>query len=621
MVKKRLAILGLVFALTGTTVFGHCYNPSVVYAEEGTETDIDVKSISGFKNYWSFAKVDGNSVTSDAGEEAVGELKGTATIGDSGSPVFGDALCLTGASGNAMDLSNYIDTGANNTSFSMWYKCTELSISASLLQHGHTSSDNGRSILSIEPERYYKTYLNGKTSLSTAQFEIGKWEHITVVFDQTEGNRKVYFYVNGVQRGEIDNNPPTGTTIFSGDLNLRLGEHKYNTNPMKGYIDEFYVFEKALSSEEAAAVYNETISKAKALLDEKIAEAKELYNNMDAEVDTEAAKGGVLDETQENAFEAIESAIASGEGVAENASVEEFENAINAIDTAITELRNIYQDGVALEGCSLILDGTIDLNFYMDLEDVDALKTAGAYMNFTLDGVNYSKVYLSEELLDGETNCYKFKYGVPVKDMGKAVQAQLIVPVGDAAERKGLVYTYSVKEYINDTISKNDGNADLRSLVQAMSDFGEYATAYFDKDYELGTVYGNIGEITATDLSYYAPNNLPERDTYVGSSLLLKSDTLLRHYFKESVIVEGNYECKEKDETGYYYIEHTGIAAHQLGTGIPITVTINGVEQTITYSPLNYAYVALEKNSDTALMNLMRAMYLYYRAACNYMSP
>ena len=51
MVKKRLAILGLAFALTGTTVFGHCYNPSVVYADEGTETEIDVKNISGFKNY------------------------------------------------------------------------------------------------------------------------------------------------------------------------------------------------------------------------------------------------------------------------------------------------------------------------------------------------------------------------------------------------------------------------------------------------------------------------------------------------------------------------------------------------------------------------------------------
>ena len=37
MVKKRFAALGLVFALLATSVFGHCYNPDVVYAEEVTE--------------------------------------------------------------------------------------------------------------------------------------------------------------------------------------------------------------------------------------------------------------------------------------------------------------------------------------------------------------------------------------------------------------------------------------------------------------------------------------------------------------------------------------------------------------------------------------------------------
>jgi len=500
MVKKRLAILGLVFALTGTTVFGHCYNPSVVYAEEGTE--IDVKSIDGFKNYWSFDTYEGSNVTSDAGAvEATGVLKNGATIADSGSPVFGDALCLTGETGNAMDLSSYIDTAGKNTSFSMWYKCTanvtgDGGKSVVLVQHGHTGSDTGRTILSLETDGKYKAYLNGNDDAkSLSDVETNVWQHITVTFDQT--NYKVYFYINGVSSGEI----ALGSDKKTGTLNLRLGAHKGNSNPMKGYIDEFYVFEKALDSDEAMAVYNEKISEYKALLDEKIEEAEELYSNMEAEV----AKGGVLDEAQETAFEAIDSAIVGGNAVAENASVEEFENAIDAIETAITNLRNIYLNEVSCAGYSLILNGTIDLNFKMELEDEDAvaLGQKGAYMNFTLDGKDYSKVFVAGLEKDEDTGFYEFKCGVPVKDMGKDVQAQMIVPGGDGtAERKGLVYTYSVKKYIDYT-RENSDTEKLVALVEAMSDFGEYATAYFNKDYTLGTVYGTdaIAEITAADLS------------------------------------------------------------------------------------------------------------------------
>ena len=69
-----------------------------------------------------------------------------------------------------------------------------------------------------------------------------------------------------------------------------------------------------------------------------------------------------------------------------------------------------------------------------------------------------------------------------------------------------------------------------------------------------------------------------------------------------------------------YYIEYTGIAAHELGDDITTVVTTTAGDIEITYSPLSYAYVALSRGEDTEnLTSLMRAMYLYYQAAQNYL--
>ena len=331
MAKKRLAILGLVFALTGTTVFGHCYNPSVVYAEEGTE--IDVKSIDGFKNYWSFDTYEGSNVTSDAGAvEATGVLKNGATIADSGSPVFGDALWLStangdnGTGGNHMWLENYINTGTRDeavsgTSFSMWYRLGENANlnggSMVLLQPENNGNYTGRTILSLETNRTYKTNLaqNGNDTHTINAVDPNVWQHITVVFDNNTEQDKVYFYVNGTLDNAVNINYDNITNTV---LNLRLGAHRTGGNSMCGYIDEFYVFEKALTAEEAKAVYNEKANElahyeeCKTELAALITEADALCSDKEAEV----AKGGVLDQAQEATFEAVESAIAGGNAVA-----------------------------------------------------------------------------------------------------------------------------------------------------------------------------------------------------------------------------------------------------------------------------------------------------------------
>ena len=259
-----------------------------------------------------------------------------------------------------------------------------------------------------------------------------------------------------------------------------------------------------------------------------------------------------------------------------------------------------------LMGYSLSFGGTIGVNFYMQLGE-EVIKNAGAYMNFTLDGKENMKVYVKDAeqtTVDG-TKCYVFKCGVPVKDMETEITAQIVLD----EERKGTVYTYAVKDYADYIVSGNGGYSEKEiALVDAMSDFGDYAAAYFAGGKLDATV--EMEKVTSDTLEKYQATILEGKDSiYQGSSLLLKSNTIIRHYFTEEV--EGS--VKKGD---LYYLDSEGIPAHQLGDELVTTVG----DIAITYSPLSYAYIALSRNGvDESLTSLMRAMYLYYQAAQDYL--
>ena len=124
--------------------------------------------------------------------------------------------------------------------------------------------------------------------------------------------------------------------------------------------------------------------------------------------------------------------------------------------------------------------------------------------------------------------------------------------------------------------------------------------------------------ITADTLSGYVmtkSGTLPDGITYYGSSLLLESETTVRHYFK---VAEGTdltgYDLIEKD--GYYYTEDRNIPAGSLG--VTRTGTVGGCG--IAYSPMCYARAVLGSDSaNQNLKTLMKALYLYDAAAQAYL--
>ncbi|MBR5565912.1 MAG: discoidin domain-containing protein [Roseburia sp.] len=385
-------------------------------------------------------------------------------------------------------------------------------------------------------------------------------------------------------------------------------------------------------------------------LEEAIAEAKALYNEADRISDAEG-----IDPSNADMFAGVKSAIDAGETVTKANTTAEITSARTTVVTAIEDLRRVYVDNseAKLAGNSLTLEGVIDVNFFMTLSD-EVRANKDAYMNFTIvrgEDVEIQTVSVADAVLAGgeqPSNVYVFSCGVPVKDMNTDIKAQLV-----AGERKGLVYTYSVEEYVTDATTNpeavlgagasTEAIAEFKELVTTMSDFGDFATEYFTPSEDgIGSeMLEKISGVSVADLAEYkAAATIPTKDIYYGTSLLLKSDTELRHYFNEevevvSVTVDGEaaatnrYAVKQKEGTSKWYLEYTGIGAHELNKLISVTVktknsvnpeTEEPIEVTIVYSPLTYAHIALKNESTvgTNLANVMRAMYLYYVAADDY---
>ena len=205
----------------------------------------------GMKDHWNF-----DSLQSDQGEKTTATLSGVSIV-DSKDPVFGKVLRFGSGTDKYLRLENYINTGKDATSFSMWYRYDttitgdEADKSAVLLQH----EDKGRSLLTLQANGQYNTYINARNVLSKKSVQKGDWQHVTVVFDQDKN--EVTYYING----ELDSTQSLGTDKVNQKLTLRLGAHKIDGNkdphPMRGDVDEFYVYEKALTADEAKAIYED----------------------------------------------------------------------------------------------------------------------------------------------------------------------------------------------------------------------------------------------------------------------------------------------------------------------------------------------------------------------------
>lgn len=271
-----------------------------------------------------------------------------------------------------------------------------------------------------------------------------------------------------------------------------------------------------------------------------------------------------------------------------------------------------FKNGIGehLDGYSLSLDGNIGVNFFMEL-DKSVIADENAYMKFRLPNGKTSVVLVGDakQQTVGGTTYYVFSCEVAAKEMNETITAQIIT-----SDKKGEIYEYSVADYIQ-YIRDNPTEFDEKtlSLVNAMAGYGDYAKAYFNNEnLDANTEMDAVTADTLASFDKQISGDLPEGITYYGSSLLLESNTTMRHYFKVAEGTDVSALSFSGSKGNYYYIDIPNISAEKLGTIQNVTIG----NCTISYSPMSYAYAVLSsKNTSESLKNLVKSLYLYEQAA------
>ena len=325
-----------------------------------------------------------------------------------------------------------------------------------------------------------------------------------------------------------------------------------------------------------------------------------------------------------------------------------------------------YVDGIGakLAGYSLSLTGNIGVNFYMELSD-DVVNDESAYMNFTLPNGTTSKVYVNGTHEDGSTattdttvkdgvTYYVFTCEVAAKEMTSDIQAQMI---GNNGEKKGTVYTYTVKEYADYILSHMSANESLTSratiqLVKGMLNYGGAAQKYFGyKTDKLASDGLTLTETVFNDESII--NNITNeankasvtyanaKVTFKSAYLSLNSTTDLCVYvqFADDVTVKEDmfaiwcntdqiskdqYEVTKVNEENCYKITVHGMKASQLNEKYAFYVELSDTEfAELAYGADSYAYTVMSSACDNinnieSLREVVKALYAYGSCAQEY---
>ena len=299
-------------------------------------------------------------------------------------------------------------------------------------------------------------------------------------------------------------------------------------------------------------------------------------------------------------------------------------------DTCSKYMDNI---GARLAGHSLTLDGSVGVNFYMELSS-EVISDSSAYMEFTLPGGKTSTVKVSEaptEVISG-TTYYKFKCQVNATAMTDTITAQIKSTVGNSK-----VYEYTVKEYADYLFEHKNENTEFAKaaeLIEAMVNYGSYAQIYAGYNTEKLAV-GDAKNLKSLDdvwiTEYYEPSIYETKVQFAGANLSLLSTTTLRMYF-QLIDVEANevlfgYQgqfLEMKQSGDYYYVELVGIPASKLDDEFRIDVLGGSTNFAVTYTPMAYCTsVVTRPTTETrteSLKNLIKALVMYNQAADAYIS-
>ena len=212
----------------------------------------DASSVPGNPvGHWTFDQKDGGDLLNEGSKK---DLKLTvsgegATVAASDLKPLGNSLILAD---KTKDFDVSVENAVNSQgvySISMWVCNTDKNPDAktAILQFG----GEGRTLLYQKQDGKFTSFVGGNDIDLGPDAKRGSWEHVLIT--KTGDPKNVTLYING---SKVGNGGWTGN-LPAGMMKLIIGEHK-NASDMsrfQGKVDELCIFDKALSAEEAKALY------------------------------------------------------------------------------------------------------------------------------------------------------------------------------------------------------------------------------------------------------------------------------------------------------------------------------------------------------------------------------
>ena len=284
-------------------------------------------------------------------------------------------------------------------------------------------------------------------------------------------------------------------------------------------------------------------------------------------------------------------------------------------DGLCDDCKDILDGTTAFLGTEATIEDEIRLTFHVSLESLPE----GSYIEITRftgndTGADFADRKTVEVDASADLSNYTFDYSVAAKEIADTIQFKLVDGANDYT-----VYRYSVQRYLESLIgsAESEGNTAYVPFAQSMLNYGAYAQAYFKYNTE-NPANANCAKAVSSAQTVQAAVQDCEKKikmsmgdfaiTPYGSSLVLESKVMIRHYFTLS----GEYSDSQLEEAGlvrsgnYYYKELTGMSPIQYSR--VVTDATGGIE--ISYSVYTYIKSMLN-NSDTSaeMKNLLCAMY------------
>lgn len=299
--------------------------------------------------------------------------------------------------------------------------------------------------------------------------------------------------------------------------------------------------------------------------------------------------------------------------------------------TGLEESGDTGTAGAKAEGMSLTLGDKIGVNAYFTFSN-EVLADNTAMMRFTLPGgetVDLPLANATRRLLQGKVTLMFPVYVAPAQ-MADTISFQLFRD----GKGVGKVYTYSVTQYADYILANRADYVDAAPVVEAMLYYGSLAKDFFG--YE-GSGKITLAEETLTALRAAAAaltpdtafrsvktGTLPDGLNYAGSTLLLDSAVVVRHYFTLSgdakmesyTFTAGGETLTPVEKDGKWYIDLPAKTVADFGEA----VTLGTGTFTLSYSPMSYIYTVLANKDkyDATLVALAGGFALYYQAAVTY---